>query len=231
LRLVVSIAKRCLVPGMELEELVQEGTVGLIHAIDRFDPSLGYRLSTYATWWIRQMILRHLQTYSRLVRLPAHVTAKIHEVREATERLAQELSRIPSIRELAQTLEMKESKVSALIRSSQAPLYLNDHGPEEDRPSPGDTAAAPGDPDPYELAEAVALRQELYRALRKLPERERRVIVLRFGLPPADRSHNLEEIGKTLGVSAERARQLERQGLKRLRQIAGHSLRAYLMAD
>ncbi len=230
-RLVVSVARRYVGLGASLEDLVQEGIVGLMQAIDRFEPALGFKLSTYATWWIRHTILKHIEDNSRPVRIPQHLIAKFQHLQHAVADVEQQLQRSPTFHELAEFLEIPRQKLSRLICNLQPPVSLDSPSAYTDSMTLYESIADLQAEDPSLSLSETALSEDLDRVLRKLPERERRVLTLRYGLPPASGTHTLDEIGRLLGITGERARQLEKQALRRLRQMAGPSLRPYLMAD
>jgi RNA polymerase sigma factor (sigma-70 family) len=214
LRLVVSIAKRYRYTNLSLLDLIQEGNLGLLKAIDRFQYRRGFKFSTYATWWIRQAITRSIADTGRAIRLPVHVVEALNAVTAARTQLARQLGRDPTIHEVATRAHMSVDKVMLVIRSS-APIASLDAPLSEDALL-GETIADAGGVSP----EATVLEEDtlkhVRRALESLPERERRVIELRYGITNS-REHTLGEIGKRLGVTRERARQIEAQAMARLR--------------
>jgi RNA polymerase primary sigma factor len=216
LRLVVSIARRFTSTGMPLADLVQEGNLGLLRAVEKFDWRMGFKFSTYATWWIRQAIARGAaERGARAIRLPVHVDERVGRLRRAQSRLRESLGREPTDDELGRDLDISTRRVARLRDASRAIESLD---------SPvGDDGAVLGDflqdrqaADPGELAARTVGQAVLERALEALPERERRVLALRFGLDSGD-SRTLEEVGAAIGCSRERARQVERDALAALR--------------
>ena len=227
LRLVISVAMKNQEKGLPLPDLIQEGNLGLIHAVDRWDYRRGYRFSTYATWWIRQGINRAIANQSRMVRLPVHMVDALSRLKREKQRLYQEEGRIPTNDELARAIDLPVKKVEELsIMSMREPTSLEtpagDEGQLADFVSDGVT------PTPEEETTGIILREKLREVLKVLSEREKKVIELRFGLRNR-RTSTLEEIGDQMGVSRERIRQLERAALEKLRHpnLSGH-LREYL---
>jgi RNA polymerase primary sigma factor len=216
LRLVVSIARRCARSGLPLSDMVQEGNLGLVRAVEKFDWRLGFKFSTYATWWIRQAIARGAADRgARAIRLPVHVDEQVNRLRRTQSRLYERIGEEPSDQTLAAELRLPAQRIGQLKDVAQTVTSL-------DAPI-GDDGAALGDfleddaaPGPDDLAAQAAGRHALHRALRDLPVRQRQVLVLRFGLD-AGEPRTLEEVGAMLGCSRERARQLERAGLSALR--------------
>ena len=219
LRLVVHIAGEYAQLGLPLLDLVSEGNIGLMKAVDRFDPDKGTKFSTYAAWWIKQCIRRALSNDGKTVRLPAHLVAKLFQMRREQEALGKELGRAPTDGELAERLGVDEEKVGRWRRAAlqtaslDAPLAGRDG--DEDRTLADGLAA--GDGSPAEIFEAEQLSEELQRHLARLSPRDREVLTRRFGLD-GEAEEKLEELGKRMGVSRERVRQLQERALARLRE-------------